>query len=79
MAYVLLAALTELAHRGSNKGALRTVLGMLLVDGVYLAIVTVPAGGPRSLLGFLIYVHLIAATLQGTWLTGIKLAAWDSI
>jgi two-component system cell cycle response regulator len=79
MAYVLLAAITELIHRASDTGALRTVLGMLLIDGAYLAVVTVPAGGPRSLLGFLVYVHIIAVTLQGTWLTGIKLAAWDSM
>jgi two-component system, cell cycle response regulator len=79
MFYVLLAAITELAHRRSDSGAMRTVLLMLLIDGVYLAVVTVPAGGPRSLLGFLIYVHLIAVTLQGTWLTGLKLAAWDSM
>ena len=50
----------------------------LLIDGAYLAVVTVPAGGPRSVLGFLIYVHLIAVTLQGTWLTGLKLSASDS-
>jgi diguanylate cyclase (GGDEF)-like protein len=51
---------------------------MLLVDVVYLTLVVIPTGGPRSQLVFLFYVHLIAVTLLGSHRSGLRIALCDT-
>jgi signal transduction histidine kinase len=57
-----------------------TVIGIgLLVDGVYLSWVVYATGGLQSPLRFVILGQVVAVTLLGSYLTGIKLAAWYSL
>ena len=58
----------------------RPILGaMLILDGVYLGWLAYATGGLGSPLRFLIYVHVIAVTMLGSYRTGLKIAAWHSI
>src|SRR5213076_2287547 len=71
--YVLMAVAIEGVRRLTRLRALRMIGWMLLVDGVYLAAVLAPVGGPRSPLIFLVYVHVLAVTLLTSWRTGLKI------
>ncbi len=53
--------------------------GMLLLDGVYLAVVTYGATRFSSPLQYLVVVHVIATTLLGSFRTGLKLTLWHSL
>src|SRR3954464_114056 len=77
--YVLMTAGIEGMRRLTRVRALRVIGWMLLVDGVYLAAVLAPLGGPRSALVFLVYVHVLAVTLLTSWRTGLKIAVWHAL
>jgi diguanylate cyclase (GGDEF)-like protein len=51
---------------------------LLPVDSVYLALLTVPAGGAQSDVLLLFTVQLISVTLLASPRTGVRLAMWDS-
>jgi signal transduction histidine kinase len=77
--YVLLALVPEIA-RGFRRSNLLPLIGAtLLLDGIYLAWVTYASGGAQSPLRFLIYLHVVAVTLLGSYRTGLKIAAWHSL
>ena len=79
VAYGVLGVSVEALRRFSRQRGLRIVGWMLLIDGVYLATVLAPAGGPRNSLVFLVYVHVLAVTLLTSWRTGLKIAVWHSL
>src|SRR5436190_8584665 len=60
IAYLSLAALTEVLRRHDGGRRLGVVGWTLLADGVYIAWLTYLTGGTQSPLRFLAYVHLIA-------------------
>jgi signal transduction histidine kinase len=77
--YLLLTVVPEVA-RGLRRSHLLPVIGAtLLLDGIYLAWVTYASGGAQSPLRFLVYLHVVAVTLLGSYRTGLKIAAWHSL
>jgi two-component system cell cycle response regulator len=77
--YVVLAGATHLAWRVSRRGGLVLFGVMLMVDGVYLALVAYAAGGDVGPLRYLAVLHLIAVALLASYRTGMKLALWHSL
>ncbi len=69
----------ELARRLRRSDLLPLIGATLLIDGLYLAWVMYATGGVTSPLRFLIYLHIVAVTLLGSYRTGLKLAAWHSL
>ncbi|HET7488492.1 MAG TPA: sensor domain-containing diguanylate cyclase [Acidimicrobiales bacterium] len=53
--------------------------GLVLVDGLYLALVTALTGGPGTALTFLVLVHVIAVTLLLSFRSGLKAALWHAL
>jgi diguanylate cyclase (GGDEF)-like protein len=52
---------------------------LLLLDGVYLAAASYLTGGSNSPVRYLVLVYLTAATLLGSYRTGLKVALWQSL
>jgi diguanylate cyclase (GGDEF)-like protein len=77
--YLLCTLLGEAIRRFARVRGLGVLNLLVLLDGVYLAVMSTIAAGPGSGLIFLVYVHLIAVTLLASWRTGLKLAAWQSL
>ena len=50
-----------------------------LLDGAFIAAATIAATGATSPLLVLAFLHVIAVTLLGSYVTGLKVAAWDSL
>ena len=74
--YALATTAVEVRRRRRRERALRAVHWMLLADGLFVAVVTSLAGGPRGVLGFLAYLHVVAVTLLVSYRTGLKIAVW---
>jgi diguanylate cyclase (GGDEF)-like protein len=51
----------------------------LLLDGIFLAWAMYATGGTQSPIRFLIYLHLVAVSLLGSYRTGLKVALWHSL
>ena len=78
--YLLAVVLSELIRRRRDRTSNLSMLSaLLLVDGVYLALVCYLTGGTQSPLRFLLYVHLVAVTLLASYRTGLKIALWHSL
>lgn len=77
--YSFVTVAAEIVRRVARVRGLGVVGATLLIDGAYLALVLAPVGGPRSVLVFLVYVHLIAVTLLTSYRTGLKIALWHSL
>ncbi len=77
-AFVAVTAAAELIGRSGRRAALATHRTMIPLDAVYLVLMTVPTGGPRSQLIILFYLHLVAATLLGSARSALRLALWDT-
>ena len=71
--------LLEIMRRRSGRRGLAIITGLLLLDGVYLTAAMYLTGGMGSPVRFLIYLHLVAASLLASYRTGLKLALWDSL
>jgi len=69
----------ELARRLRRTDLLPVIGATLLIDGLYLAWVMYGTGGAASPLRFLVYLHIVAVTLLGSYRTGLKIAAWHSL
>ncbi|HEX2038658.1 MAG TPA: GGDEF domain-containing protein [Acidimicrobiales bacterium] len=79
VAYVGITLAVEAARRWARVRALSLLNLVLLADGVWLALVLSRSGGARSVLGFLLYVHVVAVTLLVSYRTGLKVTAWHSL
>jgi diguanylate cyclase (GGDEF)-like protein len=77
--YLLATVAAEGYRRLRAMRGIGLATAMLLVDGIYLAVVLAPVGGPRHILITLVYIHLIAVTLLTSWRTGLKLAVWHGL
>jgi len=51
----------------------------LLLDGVFLALVTYATTGFGTPLGFLLLLHVVSVTLLASFRTGLKIAMWHSL
>src|SRR3954471_12311136 len=78
-AYALVTVAAEVGRRLAGTRGLAIVTIALLIDGVYLALLTAPSGGPRSPLAFLLFVHIVGVTLLASYRSGLKLALWHSL
>ncbi|NHC12351.1 GGDEF domain-containing protein [Motilibacter deserti] len=80
LALSLLPARASRRRRADGRSSTVTLLGIgLLLDAVYLALTTYGTAGVGSPLQYLVVVHLVAATLLGSFRTGLKLALWHSM
>jgi diguanylate cyclase (GGDEF)-like protein len=79
VAYVGTTVAAEAGRRWTRVRGLYLLNTMLLVDGVWIALVLSRSGGPYSVLGFLLYLHVVAVTLLVSYRTGLKIAAWHSL
>jgi diguanylate cyclase (GGDEF)-like protein len=77
--YLLVAVTAEWVRRRTGARAVWAIGGMLLLDGMYLAWAAYVGGGGESPLRFLIYLHIVAATLLASYRTGLKLASWHTL
>ena len=77
--YLSAAVGAEVVRRAARVRALSLLNFMLLVDGLYLALALSRTGGSGSVLGFLLYFHVVAVTLLVSYRTGLKVAAWHSL
>jgi diguanylate cyclase (GGDEF)-like protein len=76
VAYVVATSAVELLRRALRRRALPVVSGLLLVDGLFLAVVVAETGGSASALLFLVHVHVVAAAILATFRSGVFIAAW---
>lgn len=77
--FVGASTLLELLRRLAGGRGLPVIAFVLLLDAVYLSWVIYLSGGTASPLRFLLFGHLVAVTLIGSYRTGVKLAAWYSL
>jgi len=77
--YALLTVTVEVVRRGLRRRSLDLVGALLLVDGLWIAVVVARTGGPRSLLAVLAGLHVVAVTLLASYRTGLKIAVWHSL
>jgi two-component system cell cycle response regulator len=77
--YLLVATAADLAGRVWGFRVVAVGRALLLVDAVFLALVQVRAGGVDSVLGFLVYVHVIGVTLLASYRTGLRIALWHTV
>ena len=69
----------EWLGRRAPRATFASMTVMLLVDGLYLACAMYATGGTQSPVRFLIYLHLVAVSLLGSYRTGLKIALWHSL
>lgn len=79
LSYLGLSLTAETIRRVAKARGLAIVTAMLLVDGLFLGWIGYLTGGPQSALRFLVFVHIIAATLLASHRTGLKMALWHSL
>jgi signal transduction histidine kinase len=77
--YLAIELVLEILRRRGAGRRLAVLGGALLLDGVYLMWMVYLTGDARSPFQFLLYGHLVAVTLMGSYRTGLKTAAWDSL
>ncbi|MDP9404704.1 MAG: GGDEF domain-containing protein [Actinomycetota bacterium] len=79
LAYGGVAAALEVVRRRASARGAALASGLVLLDGVYLAVVMSFTGGPQSRMSFLVLVHVIAVTLLLSFRTGLKTALWHAL
>ena len=77
--YLGLSTLSNHLWRASGQRNLTLLGAMLLVDGVYLAVVAYAGGGVTSPLRYAVLLHLLVVSLLASYRTGMKLALWHSM
>jgi signal transduction histidine kinase len=77
--YLALSALPTLLRKRDGQHLLALTQGILLIDGAYLAWVTLVTGGATSPLRFLFFVHVMVVTLLVSYRTGLKVTAWETL
>ena len=79
LGYVVASTSLEVARRRMVLRSAALVGGLVLFDGVYLAVVMGLTGGPQSVLSFLVLVHVIGVTLLLSFRNGLKAALWHAL
>ena len=77
--YALVSVAAELARRVGAGRRLGLATAALVVDGLYIWLVLARTGGPESVLGFIVYLHVVAVTLLVSYRTGLKIALWHGL
>ena len=77
--YVVAAVAAEVLRRAGGRRWLALIGAVLLADGAWIAAVMAFTGGPRSLMGVLVPLHVVAVTLLASYRTGLKITVWHSI
>ncbi|MCW2543060.1 MAG: diguanylate cyclase [Frankiales bacterium] len=72
-------ALAELLSRMATRRISWVFNGMLMIDGLYLAIASQVTGGVTSPLRYAILLHVGAIALLSSYRTGMQLAIWQSL
>ena len=78
-AFVLVSLAAQGLWQLVRRGGITFFGALLIADGFYLAWASYATGGSASPLRYLILLHLIAASLLGSYRTGLKLALWHSL
>ena len=79
LAYAVASTSIEATRRRLAPNRTALLGGLVLFDGVYLAVVMALTGGPQSVLSFLVLVHVIAVTLLLSFRNGLKAALWHTL
>ncbi len=79
VSYLGLSLCTGRVWRLRRQLAMSIYGAVLLVDGLYLGIISYLTSGLGAPLEYLILVHLIAVTLLASFRTGLKVAVWHSL
>jgi diguanylate cyclase (GGDEF)-like protein len=79
LGYVAIGLAGEIGRRLFPRRGLLFLSFTLLIDGVFLALVSYATGGTQSPIRFLIYLHLVAVSLLASYRTGLKVALWHSL
>lgn len=77
--YLSVTLLSGQSWRLRRGAAIDVLAWTLLLDGIWLALVTYSGTGLGRPLQYLVLVHLIGVTLIASFRTGLKLAVWHSI
>lgn len=77
--YVAATSALELLRRLLRRRGLPILSGLLLVDGLFLAVVIAETGGSSSHLLFLVHVHVVAAAILATFRSGVVVAIWHGL
>ncbi len=78
-AYLVVTLPTVRAWRLARTSAISIFGGSLLLDGVFLGLMTYGSGGLTSPLRYLVLIHVVSVTLCASFRTGLKLAVWHCI
>jgi diguanylate cyclase (GGDEF)-like protein len=79
IAYVIAIGLVELVRRRSPASTPRLMSGMVLVDGLVVALAIAMTGEYHSPLLFLVFLDVMAVTVLASYRTGLKLAVWCAL
>ncbi len=79
VAYLAFAAIGESVRRWTGRFDYTILTTLLLVDGIYLAIMMYSTGATQSPLRFVVYLQLVAVSLLASYRTGLKIALWHSL
>lgn len=77
--YLVLTALGGFTQQASGTRAHLLVSTLLLVDGAWIALALDATGGPVGVLGFLVPLHVVAASLLLSHRSGLKVALWHAL
>ena len=77
--YVAAAVILEYIRQRHGRRGVALLSALLLMDGLYLAGAMYATGGTQSPIQFLIYLHLVAVSLLGSYRSGLKIALWHSL
>jgi two-component system, cell cycle response regulator len=78
-AYLVITLPTVRAWRLARTSALSIFGGSLLLDGVFLGLMTYGSGGLASPVRYLVLLHVVSVTLCASFRTGLKLAVWHCL
>ena len=78
-AYLFIAVAGETARRWTSRLDYWILTGLLLLDGLYLAVAMYATGATQSPLRFLVFLDLVAVSLLASYRTGLKIALWHSL
>lgn len=79
LGYLALTTPTLALTRARRSNVVPVFAGSLLLDGVYLAVMTYGSNHFNSPLQYIVAAHVIATTLLGSFRTGLKITFWHSL
>ena len=77
--YLLVTLPTVRAWRLPRTSAISVFGGSLLLDGLFLGVMTYGSGGLSSPVRYLVLVHVVSVTLCASFRTGLEIAVWHCL